>query len=104
MNTQVGVTYKGRGSGEPPAPNAYSNYILLVILILYIPEEGPLCHVTLLGYLCVAFTEDDMILSYPSVTSYGEPLATWLAVWTFSQVVSMSALQAQGRGFDPHCG
>ncbi len=33
----------------------------------------------------------------------GEPLATWLAVQTFSQEVSMSALQAQGRGFDPHC-
>ncbi len=43
-------------------------------------------------------------LSYPSVTSYGEPLATWLVVWTFSQVVSMSALQAQVHRFDPHCG
>ncbi len=45
-----------------------------------------------------------IILSYPPVTLYGEPLATWLAARTFSQVVSMSALQAQGCGFDPHCG
>ncbi len=44
------------------------------------------------------------VLSYPSVISYGEPLATWLAVWPFCQVISMSALQAQGCGFDPHCG
>ncbi len=38
------------------------------------------------------------------VTSYGEPLATWLEVQTFGQVVSMSALQTQGHGFDSHCG
>ncbi len=30
--------------------------------------------------------------SYPPVTSYGKPLATWLLVQTFSQVVSMSTL------------
>ncbi len=36
-------------------------------------------------------------VSHPPVISYGEQLATWLAVWTFSQVVSISALQAQGR-------
>ncbi len=29
MNRQDGVTYRGRGSEEPPASNAYSNYILL---------------------------------------------------------------------------
>ncbi len=42
--------------------------------------------------------------SYLAVTSYGEPPATGLAVQTFSQVVSMSTLQAQGRGFNPHSG
>ncbi len=41
---------------------------------------------------------------YLPVTTYVEPLATWVAVWTFIQVVSMSALQAQDHGFDPHCG
>ncbi len=35
---------------------------------------------------------------------YGEPLATWLKVQTFSQVVSISALQTQGHRFDPHRG
>ncbi len=43
------------------------------------------------------------LLSYPPVTSYGAPLATWLVVREFSQVVSMSALQAQGHGFIPNC-
>ncbi len=41
------------------------------------------------------------ILSYLLVTSDGEPLDTWLAVQTFSQVVSMSALQAQGHRVNP---
>ncbi len=45
-----------------------------------------------------------MSLSYPSVTSYGQPLAIYLAVHTFSQVGNMPALQAQGRRFDLHCG
>ncbi len=38
------------------------------------------------------------------VTSYGEPLVTWLVVQTYSEVVSMSTLQAQGHGFYPLCG
>ncbi len=37
-------------------------------------------------------------------TSWGEPLATWLAVWMFSQVVSTAASQMQGHGFDPYFG
>ncbi len=41
-------------------------------------------------------------LLYLAVTSYGEPLATWLAVRTFSQVVSISALQTQGRYVHPY--
>ncbi len=41
-----------------------------------------------------------IIFSSLPPTSCGEPLATWLAVWTFSQVVSMSALQVQSNGFD----
>ncbi len=41
-------------------------------------------------------------LIYPPVTSWGQPLATCLAFQTFSLVVSMYALQAQGRGFNSH--
>ncbi len=44
-----------------------------------------------------------IILSYSPMKSDGEGLATCLAVWTFSQVISMPTLQAQGRRFDPHC-
>ncbi len=33
MNIEVGVSYRGRGSVEPPAPNAYGNYILYIKLI-----------------------------------------------------------------------
>ncbi len=40
------------------------------------------------------------LLSYPPTIS----LDTWLAVWTFSQMVSISASQLQDRGVDLHCG
>ncbi len=30
------------------------------------------------------------------LNSWGEPLATWLVVWTFSHVVSMSAPWSEG--------
>ncbi len=45
-----------------------------------------------------------MILPYATASAGCEPLASLLAVKTFSQMVYMSTTQVQGCWYDVHCG